>query len=33
MLIEIRPGEGGDDAAAFAKELASAFTAHLKRHG
>lgn len=31
--IEVRPGEGGADAAAFAVELVSAIRAHLRREG
>lgn len=32
-IIEIRPGEGGDDALSFATELAGAVVAHARRHG
>ena len=32
-VVEIRPGEGGDDAYTFAHELANAITAHLERAG
>jgi protein subunit release factor A len=33
FVVEIRPGEGGDDAVAFADDLADAFSAHARRHG
>ena len=32
-VVEIRPGEGGDDALDFAKELAGAVAAHARRNG
>jgi peptide chain release factor 1 len=32
-LVEIRPGEGGQDAAVFAAELAAAFSAHARHLG
>lgn len=32
-VVEFRPGEGGDDARAFADELRDAFTAYLTRQG
>ena len=32
MRIEIRPGEGGDDAVLFARELHDAVVAYLRRH-
>jgi peptide chain release factor 1 len=31
VVVEIRPGEGGDDAVSFAIELADAFAAHARR--
>lgn len=31
VRVEIRPGEGGEDAARFAQELASSFTAFIRR--
>jgi peptide chain release factor 1 len=33
QLVEIRPGEGGDDALDFAVELAGAVAAHARRNG
>lgn len=33
MLVEIRPGEGGDDSVAFSLELADAFISYLRRMG
>lgn len=33
MFVEVRPGEGGDDAADFASHLASALTAYASRSG
>ena len=33
VVVEIRPGEGGDDASAFATDLAAAFAAYARRHG
>jgi len=33
LVVEIRPGEGGDDAVAFATDLAHAFAAHARREG
>ncbi len=33
MILEIRPGEGGDDAKLFMTELASAYTKWLDRKG
>lgn len=33
MIVEVRPGEGGDDAVAFAKELFASLTAHAARAG
>lgn len=33
MLIEIRAGEGGDDACLFVHELAGAYGRHLDRAG
>ncbi|WP_203933808.1 peptide chain release factor-like protein [Virgisporangium ochraceum] len=33
VVVEIRPGEGGDDAVAFATELTDAVSAHARRHG
>src|SRR5690349_9445617 len=33
LVVEIRPGEGGDDAVVFATELAGAFAAHARRNG
>lgn len=33
LVVEIRPGEGGDDAVAFAIDLAHAFAAHARRGG
>jgi peptide chain release factor 1 len=32
LVVEIRPGEGGDDAVAFANDLADAVAAHARRH-
>lgn len=33
MYLEIRPGEGGDDAALFASQLTDAVLAYAARHG
>jgi len=33
LVVEIRPGEGGDDAVAFADDLAGAVAAHARRQG
>lgn len=33
FLVELRPGEGGDDAFAFCLELKSAVAAHVRQHG
>jgi protein subunit release factor A len=33
LVVEIRPGEGGDDAVDFATDLADAFAAHARRSG
>lgn len=33
MIIEIRAGEGGDDAALFTKDLAGAYARHLDAKG
>ena len=33
LVVEIRPGEGGDDAVDFATDLAHAFAAHARRAG
>jgi peptide chain release factor 1 len=33
LVVEIRPGEGGDDAVDFATDLAQAFAAHARREG
>jgi peptide chain release factor 1 len=33
VVVEIRPGEGGDDALAFAADLAAAFAAYARREG
>jgi hypothetical protein len=33
IFVEVRPGEGGDDASAFAEELCSAVSAHATRRG
>jgi protein subunit release factor A len=33
MIIEIRPGEGGDDAKLFMRDLAAAYTTYLDRKG
>jgi peptide chain release factor 1 len=33
LVVEIRPGEGGDDAVDFATELAQALAAHARREG
>lgn len=33
MLLEVRPGEGGEDAVLFAEELTSALCAHARRRG
>jgi protein subunit release factor A len=33
IVVEIRPGEGGDDAVVFATDLAHAFAAHARREG
>jgi peptide chain release factor 1 len=32
LVVEVRPGEGGDDAVTFAVELADAFAAYARRH-
>jgi protein subunit release factor A len=32
LIVEIRPGEGGDDAVQFSTELADAFAAHARRN-
>jgi protein subunit release factor A len=33
IVVEIRPGEGGDDALSFATDLANAFAAYTRREG
>lgn len=33
QTVEIRPGEGGDDAVVFARELVAVFTKLMKRDG